>query len=76
MKRGFPITPTTAAATSSGAPSRRIGVAAAKRLMFTADMIDAAEAARIGLASLVVPAERFEAEVEALAALIGTVGGP
>lgn len=49
---------------------RRIGVAAAKRLMFTADMIDAAEAARIGLASLVVPAERFEAEIEALATRI------
>ena len=46
---------------------RRVGVATAKRLMFTADMIDAAEAARIGLAEYVVPSERFEAEIEDLA---------
>jgi enoyl-CoA hydratase/carnithine racemase len=49
---------------------RRIGVAAAKRLMFTADMIDAAEAVRIGLAEYAVPAEGFEAEIEALATRI------
>ena len=49
---------------------RRVGVATAKRLMFTADMIDAAEAQRIGLAEYVVPVDRFEAEIEALAARI------
>lgn len=49
---------------------RRIGVAAAKRLMFTADMIDAAEALRIGLAEQVIPHDRFAAEVTALATRI------
>ena len=49
---------------------RRIGVAAAKRLMFTADMIDAAEAVRIGLAEYAVPADDFGAEIEALAGRI------
>ena len=46
---------------------RRVGIATAKRLMFTADMIDAAEAVRIGLAEYAVPQEDFEAEIEALA---------
>lgn len=46
---------------------RRVGTATAKRLMFTADTIDAAEAVRIGLAEYAVPAERFDAEIEALA---------
>jgi enoyl-CoA hydratase len=46
---------------------RRVGAATAKRLMFTADMIDAAEAVRIGLAEYAVPAEEFDAEVGALA---------
>jgi enoyl-CoA hydratase/carnithine racemase len=49
---------------------RRVGVATAKRLMFTADMIDAAEAVRIGLAEYAVPADRFDAEIEALATRI------
>jgi enoyl-CoA hydratase len=49
---------------------RRVGIATAKRLMFTADMIDAAEAVRIGLAEYLVPAGRFEAEIEALAGRI------
>lgn len=49
---------------------RRVGVATAKRLMFTADMIDAAEAVRIGLAEYSVAADRFEAEIEALASRI------
>ncbi len=46
---------------------RRVGVATAKRLMFTAAMFDAAEAVRIGLAEYAVPLERFDAEIEALA---------
>lgn len=46
---------------------RRVGIATAKRLMFTADMIDAAEAVRIGLAEYAVPQDEFEAEIEALA---------
>ena len=49
---------------------RRVGAATAKRLMFTADMIDAAEAVRIGLAEYAVPAGRFDAEIEALAGRI------
>ncbi|MEH3048162.1 enoyl-CoA hydratase/isomerase family protein [Sphingomonas adhaesiva] len=49
---------------------RRVGVATAKRLMFTADMIDAAEALRIGLAESVIPLDRFDAEVAALAGRI------
>jgi enoyl-CoA hydratase/carnithine racemase len=46
---------------------RRVGTATAKRLMFTADMIDAAEAVRIGLAEYSVPLAEFDAEIEALA---------
>lgn len=49
---------------------RRVGTATAKRLMFTADMIDAAEAVRIGLAEFVVPADAFAVEIESLAARI------
>ncbi len=54
---------------------RRVGVATAKRLMFTADMIDAAEAVRIGLAEYAVPADRFEEEVRALARRITANSG-
>lgn len=46
---------------------RRVGAATAKRLMFTAEMIDAAEALRIGLAEKVVPADGFDAAIEAYA---------
>jgi len=46
---------------------RRVGLATAKRLMFTADMIGADEAVRIGLAEYAVPIDKFESEVEALA---------
>ncbi len=46
---------------------RRVGVATAKRLMFTAEMINAAEAFRIGLAEKVVPDTEFEAAIETLA---------
>jgi enoyl-CoA hydratase/carnithine racemase len=46
---------------------RRVGIATAKRLSFTAETIDAAEAMRIGLAERVFPVESFDAEVEGLA---------
>jgi enoyl-CoA hydratase len=46
---------------------RRVGVATAKRLMFTAAMFDANEALRIRLVETVVPLARFDAEIEALA---------
>ena len=54
---------------------RRVGIATAKRLMFTADMIDAGEAVRIGLAEYAVPADRFDAEVAALARRIAANSG-
>jgi len=46
---------------------RRVGVATAKRLMFTAEMIAAAEAFRIGLVEKVVPDAEFDASIEAMA---------
>ena len=46
---------------------RRVGTATAKRLMFTAEMIKADEAYRIGLAEKVVPDADFDAEVDKLA---------
>lgn len=46
---------------------RRVGVATAKRLMFTAEMIHAQEAQRIGLAEIVVPDAEFETAIEELA---------
>ena len=46
---------------------RRVGVATAKRLMFTAEMINAAEALRIGLAEQVVPLDEFDTAIDALA---------
>jgi enoyl-CoA hydratase/carnithine racemase len=49
---------------------RRVGAATAKRLMFTADTIDAAEAVRIGLAEYAVPAAHFDTEIAALAGRI------
>ncbi len=49
---------------------RRVGAATAKRLMFTADMVDAAEAVRIGLAEYAVPLADFDAEIERLASRI------
>ncbi|QJB68716.1 enoyl-CoA hydratase/isomerase family protein [Parasphingorhabdus halotolerans] len=51
---------------------RRVGIATAKRLMFTADMIGADEAVRIGLAEYVVPLDSFDTEIEALATKITT----
>ena len=49
---------------------RRVGIATAKRLMFTADMFDANEAVRIGLAEYAVPLDSFDAEIEKIAASI------
>lgn len=54
---------------------RRVGVATAKRLMFTADMIDAAEAYRIGLIENVVPLADFDAQIEAFATRIAANSG-
>jgi enoyl-CoA hydratase/carnithine racemase len=54
---------------------RRVGAATAKRLMFTADMIDAREALRIGLTESVVGFDRFDEEIAALAARIAANSG-
>lgn len=49
---------------------RRVGAATAKRLMFTGDIIDAAEALRIGLVEYIVPIADFNTEIESLASRI------
>ncbi|MBT4521037.1 MAG: enoyl-CoA hydratase/isomerase family protein [Halieaceae bacterium] len=46
---------------------RRVGIATAKKLMFTAEMIKADEALRIGIAEAVFPQEEFETSVEHVA---------
>lgn len=50
--------------------TRIVGAGRAKELIFTGDMIDAAEAHRIGLVNRIFPKERLEQEVKALAARI------
>ncbi|MFH1242450.1 MAG: enoyl-CoA hydratase-related protein [Pseudomonadota bacterium] len=45
----------------------RVGIARAKELMFMAETIDAREADRLGLVNRIVPAEKLEEEVLALA---------
>ena len=49
---------------------RMVGLARAKELIFTADIIDAAEAARIGLVNRVVPAAELATVTRALAAKV------
>jgi enoyl-CoA hydratase len=55
--------------------ARRVGVAKAKELCMTGDMIDAQEALRIGLADAVFPAAELMDKVRAVAARI-TANGP
>jgi enoyl-CoA hydratase/carnithine racemase len=49
---------------------RRIGLAKAREMMFTARTYSGTEAAAMGLANFCVPDERFDAELDALAASI------
>lgn len=51
----------------------RIGAEKAKRMLFTGDKIDGVEAERLGLVLKAVPADRLDAEVEALAERMATV---
>ena len=48
----------------------RLGIDTAKRLFLAAQKIDAAEMLRIGYLTAMVPAERLDAEVDALAAIL------
>ena len=52
--------------------SRVVGLARAKELIFTADVIDATEAARIGLVNRVVPPSELDAATRALAERIAS----
>ena len=46
---------------------RRVGIATAKRLMFTAETVKSDEALRMGLCEAVFPDESFESDIEAFA---------
>jgi len=50
-----------------------IGQKATRELLFTGDLVDAAEAHRLGLVNRVVPADRLAAEVDALAETLARV---
>jgi len=52
---------------------RRVGIATAKRLMFTTEMFDAAEALRIGLIEQLVPLTEFDTAIDSLAAQIAEI---
>ena len=54
---------------------QRIGLARAKELMFTGDVIDAHEAERIGLINRVVPSDKLEEEASSLAKRFATGPG-
>jgi 2-(1,2-epoxy-1,2-dihydrophenyl)acetyl-CoA isomerase len=54
--------------------ARRVGLGRAKELCFTAEVLDAQEAVRIGIVNRVVPAADLERETRALASKIA--GGP
>jgi enoyl-CoA hydratase len=54
--------------------ARRVGIAKAKELCMTGDMINAAEALRIGLADAVFPAAELSAKVKDLATRIAANG--
>jgi enoyl-CoA hydratase len=51
----------------------RLGLEHAKRLLLTGDSVDGVEAARIGLISAAVPAERLDAELDALATRLASI---
>lgn len=51
----------------------RLGPEKAKRMLFTGDTVDGREAERMGLVIRAVPAERLDAEVEALAGRMASV---
>lgn len=58
---------------STGWWAHRVGAQQAKRMLFTGDLIDGAEAVRIGLALEAVPEAELDARVEALARRIAGV---
>lgn len=51
----------------------RLGLEHAKRLMLTGDSVDGVEAARLGLVSAAVAADRLDAEVDALATRLASI---